>query len=118
MKTIKLILMSFDGSFVTDSTHENLESAFNTAENLGSKWFFYPFMFFTSGTKVIETGSGLIRMSDKKSFCELMFKNRKFTTVIKIFQSVNSYCEKNKIDDMDCFDYENLMIELNRNLIR
>ena len=80
-----LIFMSFDGEYVRDSEHETTEEAIRAAENIGSKWLFYPFCFILSGNKIVETGEGIIRMSDKKAFLELLFKNRKLTTVKKHF---------------------------------
>ena len=118
MKTIKLICMAFDGDYVTDSEHNNIDDAIDASANIGSKWFFYPFHFILSGSKVIETGQGLIRMSDKKAYSELMFKGRKFQTVINTFKKTFVYCMENEIEENDLYEFENIMIETNHHLIR
>lgn len=44
--TYKLIVMSFDGDYKTESPEfENTDDAWDYAADLGSKWFFYPFCF-------------------------------------------------------------------------
>ena len=114
MKNYDLIMMSFDGATVKDSTHETIESAIDTASDLGSKWYFYPFLFIVSGSRIVETGDGLIRMSDKKSYSELMFKGRKLETARKVFKQTAAICEP----DTDCYQFEGIMIHNNKHLIR
>lgn len=49
----KLICMSFDGDHVTERPEfETIEAAWEHSNDLGSKWYFYPFHF-------VVTGSGL-----------------------------------------------------------
>jgi hypothetical protein len=118
MKTYSLIFMSFDGDIVTDKTSENIDELIYEWENIGSKWFFYPFGFITSGEKIKISGDGLIRMRDKKSYSDLMFTGRELKTIQKVFKDTFDFCEKNEIENLDCFEYENLIIELNKKLIR
>lgn len=116
MKTkYDLICMSFDGVYVKDSSHNSIEEAENI--ELGSKWVFYPFTFILSGQKIVSTYGGLIRMSDKKSFAELMFKNRKLQTVINTFKKTYDYLNEHELT-ADCYEFEEIMIETNRQLIR
>lgn len=115
--TYDLICMSFTGDYVKDSNHNSIEDAEDTASDFGSKWFFYPFVFILSGQKIASTYEGLIRMSDKKSFAELMFKNRKFKTVIDTFKKTYDYLNENDLT-ADCDEFEDIMIETNRHLIR
>lgn len=119
MKTKKydLICMSFDGDYVKNSSHNSIEDAENTSSDLGSKWFFYPFSFILSGQKIVSSYEGLIRMSDKKSFGELMFKNRKLKTVINTFKKTYDYLNDNDLT-ADCEEFEHIMIETNKNLIK
>ena len=114
-KNFDLVFLSFDGAVVKDSEHETLKDAENAFANIGSKWFFYPFGFICKGSRVIEPGEGLIRLSDKKAYSELMFKGRQLKTVIKVFKDTFNKCED---EEADCYQFEQLMIELNRNLIR
>jgi hypothetical protein len=112
-----LIFMTFDGDYVKDSSHSNLEEAEKAFSEIGSKWFFYPFGFILRGTKVIESGEGLIRMKDHKAFSELMFKGRKLTTVVKTFKKTLEYCEKTGIE-VGCDEFECIMIDNFPELIR
>ena len=118
MKNYSLIFMSFDGEYVTDSKDSDLDVLLHNWENIGSKWIFYPFSFILSGKKIIETGQGLIRMSDKKAYSELMFKNRLLKTVIKTFARTNELVNDNDLNVVDCYDFEDLLINTNTNLIR
>jgi len=44
--TYRLIVMSFDGDYKTESPQfENIDDAWDYANDLGSKWYFYPFYF-------------------------------------------------------------------------
>ena len=115
MKTFNLVFVSCDGSHVTDSKHKTVEDAEKAFEYIGSKWYFYPVGFILSGSRVIETGQGLLRMSDKKAYSELMFKGRKLSTVLKTFKKTFDLC---KNDYIDGYRFEVFMIETNRNLIR
>ena len=60
----KLICMAFDGAFQTERpVFADVAAAWCYANNLGSKWFFYPFYFVTtaSGRTVRGAGYGLER---------------------------------------------------------
>lgn len=44
--TYQLIVMTFDGNYKTEPPEfENTDDAWTYANNLGSKWYFYPFRF-------------------------------------------------------------------------
>ena len=61
MKT-KLIVMSFDGDYQTERPEfETVEQAWEHSNDLGSRWFFYPFHFVTtaSGKTVKAAPDGL-----------------------------------------------------------
>ena len=46
---VNLICMSFDGEYVTEGRgFPSIESAWDRASNMGSRWFFYPFCFVTT----------------------------------------------------------------------
>lgn len=115
MKDYRLICMSFDGEYVTDSHHNTIEDACETSADMGSKWFFYPFHFILSGNKVVETGQGLIRMKDNKPYLELMFKGRFFDTVKKAFTKTSSMIAEAKFDALE---YEMFLIDTNKQLLR
>lgn len=53
----KLICMSFDGDYVTERPEfETLEAAWEYNDDMGSKWFFYPFRFVVteSGKTIVD----------------------------------------------------------------
>jgi hypothetical protein len=45
---MKLICMSFDGDYVTEGTFDSTEDAWERSNDMGSRWFFYPFHFVTT----------------------------------------------------------------------
>lgn len=111
-KEYQLICMSFDGKFVTDSTHNSIEDAENASADMGSKWYFYPFHFIVSGKTVKETCEGLINMQTKQAYMPLMFKGKRLQTVVKAFSTSNEYCLKNEIE-ADCYQFEEILINQN-----
>jgi len=52
--TYKLIVMNEDGGYQIDSNHRTIRDAIDTANNLGSKWFFYPYNFICKGDMVVK----------------------------------------------------------------
>ena len=75
---MKLICMSFDGKFQTERpSFSEVQQAWRWGNDIGSKWFFYPFHFVTSeSTKtIIDTPHGMDIMVGKRT-----------ATVAKIFQ--------------------------------
>ncbi len=43
--------MSFDGDYVTEKTgFDSIQDAWNHANDMGSRWFFYPFHFVTTAS--------------------------------------------------------------------
>lgn len=107
-----LICMSFDGQYVTDSTHNTIEDAENASADIGSKWFFYPFHFIISGKTVKETGEGLINMATKKGYLEMMFKGKRLQTVVNAFIKANNYCTANEME-VDSLQFEEILIDQN-----
>jgi len=65
-----LICMSFDGEYVTEKRAEfdSVDSAWEHAEDMGSRWFFYPFYFVVSesGNTVLDAGHGLSFLKGKR----------------------------------------------------
>jgi len=53
----KLICMSFDGEFVTEGEFKTIEECWKHSEDMGSRWFFYPwhFVLSDSGKTIIDT---------------------------------------------------------------
>lgn len=109
MKTYNLICMSFDGSFVNDSTHTTIDSAENMSAEMGSKWYFYPFHFIVSGSTIKETGAGLINIETHKPYLEILFKGKRLKTVVKEFKKANKFCLENDIQ-ADCYEFEEILI--------
>ncbi len=115
---MKLICMSFDGDYVTDMEGD-IDECCDTSSEMGSKWYFYPFHFIlsNSGKTVVDTGEGLVRVSDKKGMMGLLFKKRRLTTVIRVFKEMSEWCIKNNIEP-DVYEYESLMFNRCREMVR
>jgi hypothetical protein len=47
---VKLICMSFDGDYVTEGSFSSIDEAWNRSNDMGSRWFFYPFHFVTTAS--------------------------------------------------------------------
>jgi len=47
---VKLICMSFDGDYVTEGTFDSVTDAWERSEDMGSRWYFYPFHFVTTNS--------------------------------------------------------------------
>lgn len=88
--TYNLICMSFDGDYVTERRgFETVQKAWEHAEDMGSRWFFYPFCFVTtaSGLTVVDTPELLEQ-----------FKGRRITTVREIFSTLTKLPEMRDAD--------------------
>ena len=69
MKKYKLICMAFDGKYKEENpVFDSIEKAWEYANDLRSKWFFYPFSFVVSesGKTVIDAGYGLTHLEGKR----------------------------------------------------
>lgn len=69
MKRYKLVVMSFDGDIQTERPDfETIEQAWNYSNNLGSKWYFYPFHFVTtaSGKTVADAPQGFENLKGER----------------------------------------------------
>jgi len=68
MKTYALIGLSFDGDYVIEHNgFKTIESAWERAEGMGSRWYFYPFwfVFYEHSLRVADTPEGLERFKGK-----------------------------------------------------
>jgi len=84
----QVICMSFDGEFKRERPEfESIEDAWEYANDLGSKWYFYPFYFVVRGQTIRAAGYGL----------EVM-ENRRIKTVAGIF---NAASKQPEAEDMD-----------------
>ena len=93
-KKYNVICMSFDGEYKTEQFESpTIQEAWNRANDLGSKWHFYPFYFVVS-----ESGKTVI---DAPDFPLDFLKGKKVKTVQAFFERVskleeakNADCEK------------------------
>lgn len=89
----KLICMGFDGDYVTDAYCDSIDSAWEKSNDLGSKWYFYPFHFVLtpSGKSIASTPTGLEHM-----------KGKRLSTIQSLFKSLSEFPE-NKNANVDSF---------------
>ncbi len=86
---MKVICMSFDGEFQTDRpSFDSTSDAWDYANNLGSKWYFYPFVFVVS-----ESGKTVIDSADGLGF----FNGRRVSTVARVIREAAAKPENQKI---------------------
>lgn len=88
--TYNLICMSFDGDYVTEKRgFKTVFEAWEHADNMGSRWFFYPFSFVTteSGLTVVDTNDLLTQ-----------FKGKRLKTVVAIFSAMSKLPELENAD--------------------
>lgn len=105
----KLICMSFDGVYVTD-TNGTLKECQEASSNMGSKWFFYPFHFILtdSGKTIKEAGGITVFMSTGETVMNKKFAGKRLKTVIKKFEKLYNQLEDEK-KTVDCEEFENLL---------
>ncbi len=89
---VKLICMSFDGEYqIERPTFDSIGEAWNYSNDLGSKWFFYPFHFVTtaSGKTIKDTPEMLEHL---KGLRVKSLANH-FAEVCKTPEAINADCE-------------------------
>lgn len=75
---MKVICMSFDGEFQSERpSFDSTSDAWDYANNLGAKWYFYPFPFVVS-----ESGKTVIESADGLGF----LNGRRVSTVVRLFR--------------------------------
>lgn len=88
MKKYQVIVMSFDGDYQRElPCFDSIENAWDYCNNMGSKWFFYPFCFIVSGNKIVDSYPLGKR-----------FKGRFLKTVKREFKN---YSEKDELQNAD-----------------
>ena len=82
-----LICMSFDGEYQVERPFfDTIQEAQEYSNDLGSKWYFYPYHFVCKGKTVKETGYGLTHL-----------ENLRIKTVAEHFNALYEHCEENNI---------------------
>jgi hypothetical protein len=98
-KKFYLICMSFDGSYQKEPYFfESIEEAWEYANNLGSKWYFYPFYFVGSGKSIADAPDMLTGLIGKR-----------ISTIKKIFKKTS---EQKVNIGLDASDYMFAITEL------
>ena len=108
------------GDYVTDQTG-TFEECASASANSGSKWYFYPWHFITTDKLTIKEAFGAFydRNTDKATINNL-FSNRRLTTVQRAFEMTQKYVldPENEQPNLDMYDFEDLLIALNEDLVR
>ena len=87
MKKYKLILIAPDGDYIFESENSTIEECEEVSENMGSKWFFYPFHFIIRDYGVCFNLKQ--RIIEPPSEFEY-FKNKSLKSVIKKFKETST----------------------------
>lgn len=89
---MKLLCMSFDGdSKIERPEFSTIEEVWNYSNDIGSKWYFYPFHFVVTAKTIKDT-------PERLSF----LKGKRISTVKKLFKKESERKENNGLD-VDCF---------------
>jgi hypothetical protein len=81
--------MSFDGEYQTEHPEfDDLESLWDYANDIGSKWFFYPFYFAVKGKTI----------ADKPEFPLDFLKGKRVSTVSKLFKRLSKKPDAQDLD--------------------
>jgi len=89
----QLICMSFDGDYQREKREfKNIDDAWNYSNDLGSKWFFYPFHFIVKNKTIKDSPDQLLEWT----------KNKRIKTVQEVFKK---HSEKPETQGLDCFDF-------------
>lgn len=96
----KLICMAFDGEYKTEKQFKTVQECWEHSNNIGSRWYFYPFHFVVtdSGKTILDSPYRLENLNRKrvKVICEI-FKN------LSILPEFNGKDEEGFIQEMQFF---------------
>ena len=88
----KLICMSFDGDYVTERDNfDTVQDAWDHSNDMGSRWFFYPFHFVVKNLTIKDSPDLLEGLTGKR-----------VKTVQRIF---NSLSQRDNMLNADCDDF-------------
>ena len=84
-----LIVMSFDGEYKKEGQFDTIDQAWERSNDMGTRWFFYPFHFVTTEKTIVDSGiAGLI--------------GKRIKTVQNIF---NKHSKRPDMQGVDCFTF-------------
>ena len=93
MKHYNLICMSFDGDYVVAGRDfENVDTAWEYSNDMGSTWYFYPFHFVATQKSIVDVPDSLFAWATRK----------RIKTIARIFKE---HSEKPEIEGMDCDEF-------------
>lgn len=75
-KTYNLMVVSFDGEKKIETVNGDVNYCWEHSNDMGSKWYFYPFHFVVSEKTVIDTPNELS-----------IFKGKRIKTLLKVFKA-------------------------------
>jgi hypothetical protein len=86
----KLIVMGFDGEYQTEGEFNSVSEAWDRSNDMGSRWYFYPWHFVVSGKTIVSAPYMLQR-----------FNGKMLTTVIQRFSALSKMIEMEnaEVDD-------------------
>lgn len=80
----QLLCMSFDGDYVIERPEfESIEKAWEYNDDIGSKWYFYPFRFVIRGKSIKDTDERISSLIGKR-----------IKTVQRAFERTFKYCSE------------------------
>lgn len=85
MKKFEIIMIAIDGGSVKDSNHETIEAANEAINDMGSKWFFYPFASIVRGQTVKQLYGALYNRATGENILNKLLSGKRLKTVKKLF---------------------------------
>lgn len=83
----KLIVMGFDGEYRTEGEFNSVYEALDRSNDMGSRWYFYPWHFVLSG-KTIASSPDMLQH----------FNGKRLATVIQRFSALSKMIEMENAD--------------------
>lgn len=95
-KSYNLLVVSFNGDTQLERVNGDVKDCWERSNDMGSKWYFYPFHFVVSDKTVIDTPNELNN-----------FKGKRIKTLLKSFKDTNKRLNDEGRDaDIDQFMWE------------
>lgn len=94
MEKYKLICMSFDGEYITETHGDDVQELWEHSANLGSKWFFYPFHFVCTDKTIKES-----------YFPVEWLQGKRIITVKNLFKKLNDELTLRGVTDMEADEF-------------
>lgn len=92
-KSYNLMVVSFDGQTQLERVNGNVDDCWEHSNDMGSRWYYYPFHFVVSEKTVIDTPEGLEH-----------YKGKRIETLLREFKKAYDKSIGDNVQ-VDCFEF-------------